>query len=310
MTPSEREEHPEELLHRARVGLPLSARERSLRIEHLRGCDVCRLLEETRSDLLEEAARPAGGKSITDLVAATMASYEATEAPRPPSSRGPRRGYARHPARTVVLAAVAVCAVTGVALAARWIVEARTAGRAGVTPARVAAHAPRTGVRRASAPHVAAEAAATTEQLPPMPAPEDAAAGDASAAALFARATEARRAGRADDARRAYEHLWRAYPTTLEARTGRVAYGRWLLDRHEPAPAAVAFGDYLRSDPHGTLSAEARVGLSEALELLGDRARARRAWQDVLDDPAAGTSADHAKARLRSLDGGGRAGAP
>jgi len=125
---------------------------------------------------------------------------------------------------------------------------------------------------------------------------------DATARALFARATEARRAGHVDEAHRAYDRLWREFPATEEAQTGRVAYGRWLLDRGQAGPAAIAFADYLRSYPQGTLAVEAGVGRAEALELLGDRPSARRAWQAVLRDPAAGAFASYVRARLRALD--------
>lgn len=307
MTASEPgQEHPEELLHRARAGLPLSARERRLRLEHLRACDVCRLLEETRVSLLDEAARAQGdhsGKSIAELVAATMASYQAPEARRPPSQPiGPRgRGRARHPARMAALAALVVCAGAGVALAAHWIAETRTAERAHeAASARVAAHLAHPSDRAAGGLAATSSVQVATEAAPAAPGTSPAPAGGA--AALFARATEARRAGQVDDARRFYDRLWQEFPGTVEAQTGRVAYARWLLDRHEAQPAAGAFADYLRSSPRGTLAAEASVGLAEALELSGDRPRARRAWQEVLDNPAAGAFADHAKARLRSLD--------
>jgi TolA-binding protein len=304
------EDHPEDILHRARVGSPLSARERAIRAQHLRSCDVCRLLEQARLELLDEAARP-GGESITALVAATMASFQVAPAPVPaatPAETG-RRRRAPLPARLALPAAAVVCLVAGAALAARWIVEARTAPRARAEASPSAAPSGRVALHYPTA----SPAARPVDPAPGVPdaweapaPPEVSAASSAAAsggpAALFARATEARRAGRIDEARRTYERLWRDFPGTAEAQTGRVAYARWLLDRHQPQPAAVAFGDYLRTNPHGTLTAEAAVGLAEAFEALDDWREARRAWEQVLVEPGARAFARHARARLRALE--------
>jgi len=305
------EAHPEDLLHRARAGQFLSPRERLQRKEHLRTCDVCRLLEETRAELLDEAARPPSGKSITELVAATMAAFQAPSAQGPPAPPTGRRGSARHPARMAAVAAAVVCAVTGVALAARWIVEARTAPRAPDQVSSDQATPPRR-VGHPTGPLAAAAAPSDGDASGTQPAPAGATGAPAAAspgggaAALFARATAARRAGRVDEARRAYQQLGRDFPATIEAQTGQVAYGRWLLDRDEAQPAAVVFDDYLRANPRGTLAAEAAVGRAEALERLGDRPGARRAWEDVLVNPAAGAFGRHARARLRALEGRAR----
>jgi len=288
-------EHPEEILHRARAGLPLSARERLIRLEHLRACDVCRLLEETRADLLDEASRPADGKSITELVAAAMASF-----PAPPPV--PRRTRARHPARMADVALVAVFVLAGAALAARWIVEKRASEQARVSGA-VAVRAGRAGAEHAPRANGAPTLGAADDG-PALPA-RPATAADNGAAELFARATAARRAGDVNEARRTYDRLWQDFPETLEAQTGRVAYGRWLLDRGEARAARGAFADYLRRAPRGTLAAEARVGLAEALDLLGDRVRARQAWQDVLANPADIAFPGRATTRLRALDARG-----
>jgi TolA-binding protein len=313
----EREEHPEDILHRARQGLPLSAQERLIKREHLLRCDVCRLLEETRKELLDEAARPPAGTSISALVAATMTSFEAPSARPTAAATPPTRSKVRprHPARMAAFAAAAICLLTGVALAARWLVEARTTSRVQQEPAS-SVTVPSMHVGLHPADGRGAQPAAHGEPGPAAqgaPLVEDAPGRRASladdAATLFSRATAARRAGRVDEARRAYASLWRDFPDTVEARTGQVAYARWLLDRHQATPAAQAFADYLRSNPHGTLAAEARVGLAEALELGGDRAGARRAWQGVLDDPAARAFARHARGRLRALDTPARDGA-
>lgn len=304
------DEHPDELLHRARVGLPLTPRERLITRDHLRTCDVCRLLEETRADLLDEAARPSDGKSITALVAATMASFQAPAAPVPaaPPSPARRSGRGRHAARLPAFAAGAVCLVAGVALAARWMVESPPATRAQEElSSHTAARERRAVVRPVPAPADAPAPPVQPDVAPPaapalaVPAPPGA-ASSGGAAMLFARATEARRAGRVDEARVAYDRLWRDFPETVEARTGQVAYGRWLLDRHEARPAAAAFDDYLRGNPDGTLAAEAAVGLAEARESLGDREQARRAWEQVLANPAASAFTRHARARLRALE--------
>lgn len=310
---ADRDDHPEDILHRARLGLPLSAQERLIRREHLRSCDVCRLLEETRIDLLDEAARPPAGTSISALVAATMTSFEAPSARRAadPTPLTRSKPGTRRPARAAAFAAAGICLLAGVALAARWIVEGRTTSRVQELSSPVAALAKHVGLdpagARATPPAAPGQPNTPGEAAPLLEGPAGPSASRSDdAATLFARATAARRAGRTDEAGRAYASLWRDFPETVEGRTGQVAYARWLLDRHEAAPAALAFADYLRRNPHGTLAAEARVGLAEALELGGDRPGARRAWQGVLDDPAARAFARHARGRLRALDTGAR----
>jgi len=292
------EDHFEELLHRERAELPLSPQERLVRLEHLRRCSACRFLEDARGDLFDEVARPVNGKSISELVTATMASFEpasrpAPMAPQPSPARlatPRRRAHARLPALTAAL----VCAVAGVALAAHWIGGTRREEAPLPSPrSQPATPAPRGHGGQPNGP------AFSQSGAPPPQAKLPSAEGPA---ALFARATEARQAGRVDEARLAYDRLWQDFPGSLEAQTSLVARGRWLLDRNEAQAAATAFADYLRAAPGGPLAAEASVGLAESLEQARDWPRARQAWQDVLANPAAGLQSAQARARLRALE--------
>jgi len=208
--------------------------------------------------------------------------------------------------------AAVVCLVAGVALAARWIARAHTTtppreqAAAVASSRRVALH-PATA-RAGAGPGEPAREPPAAPEVPASPATSAAsgAGGLGGAATLFARATEARRAGRVAEASQAYERLRREFPATVEAETGLVAYARWLLDRGQYQPAAAAFGDSLRAHPQGTLAAEASVGLAESFEALHEWPQARQAWGQVLVQPSAQAFARHARARLRALEAAAR----
>src|SRR4030095_10660429 len=99
-----------------------------------------------------------------------------------------------------------------------------------------------------------------------------------SAAALFASANQARRAGHRGEALRLYRELERRYPDSPEAKLSHAIVGRMLLDGDDPGAALGEFDRYLgQSD--ASLSEEALVGRALALQKLGRKAEERAAWQ-------------------------------
>jgi TolA-binding protein len=145
-------------------------------------------------------------------------------------------------------------------------------------------------------------------QAPP-PAPLDAPASNASlpsqvpisAARLFADVTQARRAGWLSDAQRAYGELAARFPGSREERAASVLLGQLTLERGEVGDAPTRFERYLATDPNGALAEEARLGRALALEQLGQRDDARRAWKELLDKHPRSIHAGRARARLDSL---------
>ena len=86
-----------------------------------------------------------------------------------------------------------------------------------------------------------------------------------------------------------------------EERTASVLLGQLTLERGQPADALARFEGYLGTDPDGALAEEARLGRALALEQLGQRDDARRAWQDLLQKHPRSLHARRARARLESL---------
>jgi TolA-binding protein len=130
----------------------------------------------------------------------------------------------------------------------------------------------------------------------PAPAPPP-----ASAARLFADVVHARRAGWLSEAHQAYGELMSRFAGSREERTASVLLGQLTLERGQPADALARFEGYLGTDPGGALAEEARLGRALALEQLGQRDDARRAWQDLLQKHPRSPHAGRARARLESL---------
>lgn len=134
----------------------------------------------------------------------------------------------------------------------------------------------------------------------PSPAPSTP-SGDAeiSAAELFAKANEARRANETARAVGLYRELQSKFGSSREASTSRVALGRLLLDREGKAEQArPLFEAYLASEPSGSLAEEARVGRALACMRLGDSTAERAAWRDLLEHHPSSVHADRARQRL------------
>jgi TolA-binding protein len=147
--------------------------------------------------------------------------------------------------------------------------------------------------------HVEAPPSSPPEPLPldrsaPAPAP-------VSAARLFADVAQARRAGWLSEAHQAYGQLLARFAGSREERAASVLLGQLTLERGQPADALASFEGYLGTDPDGALAEEARLGRALALEQLGQRDDARRAWQELLQRHPRSVHAGRARARLESL---------
>ena len=173
----------------------------------------------------------------------------------------------------------------------------------------VTARPPRRGPALDALPGTEAPAAPSAALEPSPPAAADPLPLDrpapvpplASAARLFADVAYARRAGWLSEAHQAYGQLVIRFAGSREERTASVLLGQLTLERGEPADALGRFEGYLGTDPDGTLAEEARLGRALALEQLGNRGDARRAWQELLQRHPRSVHAGRARARLESL---------
>jgi TolA-binding protein len=160
------------------------------------------------------------------------------------------------------------------------------------------------GEAPAPSPGAVPEAPAPAVDPLPLPLPLDRPSPPsppASAARLFADVVHARRAGWLSEAHHAYEELMSRFAGSREERTASVLLGQLTLERGQPADALARFEAYLGTDPAGALAEEARLGRALALEQLGHRDDARRAWQEFLQRHSRSLHADRARARLESL---------
>jgi tetratricopeptide (TPR) repeat protein len=148
----------------------------------------------------------------------------------------------------------------------------------------------------------ALDAPAPDRTVAPVPSfPSMAPQPPVSAGRLFADVARARRAGWVTEAYQAYGDLVARFPGSREERAASVLLGQLTLERGERADALARFDRYLGSDPEGALAEEARLGRALALEQLGQRDDARRAWQELLDRHPGSVHAGRARARLESL---------
>lgn len=251
-------------------------------------------------DAPELAPRSTDATSIENAIDRTMAAM----ADRP--ALKPRR------APTVTYLAAAALAVGALAYAAEYRSQ-----QAVVTPAVPTTAAPQAANVAPSEPAPAVEttaaisANALPEARPEEPrratvravsvpsapsAPSDTAL---TAAELFAKANEARRANDTAQAVSLYRALQSKFAASREASTSRVALGRLLLDREGKAEQArPLFEAYLASEPSGSLAEEARVGRALACMRLGDSTAERAAWKDLLEHHPSSVHADRARQRL------------
>ena len=112
---------------------------------------------------------------------------------------------------------------------------------------------------------------------------------------------QARRAGWLSEAHQAYGQLLARFAGSREERAAGVLLGQLTLERGQLADALARFEGYLGTDSDGALAEEARLGRALALEQLGQRDDARRAWHELLQRHPGSVHARRARARLESL---------
>jgi hypothetical protein len=127
-----------------------------------------------------------------------------------------------------------------------------------------------------------------------------AAAQDATAAALFSDANAARRRGDHRAAIALYRDLTDKHDGAPEAAAARIALGRMLLDDGDAASALPLFDRYL-GDGDGSLREEAMVGRAHAFEKLGRNYDELAAWNRLLASYPQSVHKAHAEARLEAL---------
>jgi hypothetical protein len=308
--------HPEDLLEKDSSG-QLSEAERVRLQAHLAQCATCRFERQVRADFAEELR----AEDIPEVAVGLSALQRKVAAPV-----GYERRAWKPRARTAWLLAAATLLVGSVAAATgvtrrMWsppVVEPPSAVLPALTETtkakavRAAPHvvtpteaAPVAEER--SAPVVASPPAVTVAPLPP-PRPEVVAVRPApprapeSCTELLDAEGDARRQGDYERVLGLHRQLISRCPGSREAQVSRATVGRLLLDRGNPADALTSFDAYLGSGS-GSLEQEAMVGRATALERLGRRDEATRAWGDLLSAFPDSPYAAHARTRLGGLSG-------
>jgi tetratricopeptide repeat protein len=267
--------HPDELIDRREA---LSANEREKLDVHLARCSACRFELRARDDfaaLLDDDGEE--DEELARLVG------RAVTAPRPGRSR-----------RLVVGLCIAAALVAG--SAAAWVAQ-KPPPAPRLDPLELGKRLPAAPSR--SEPVIEPAGEPAPEAVPPTETPTEASKTTESAAALFARANEARRAGRRDEALALYRALAARFPGTPEAEVAEATLGRMLLDGGDPEKALSAYDKYLEKG--GALGEEALVGRAVALQRLGRRDQERAAWQELLARHPQSIHAGRARARLAEL---------
>jgi TolA-binding protein len=304
--------HPEDLLEAdARGELSLDERER---LEwHLAQCEVCRFERLAREDFRRELERQDEGLDISRLL--TQALLGETEVAAVASSgRRPRRVR-------LGLLAVAMVTIAGTAAAAVGFSEMRVVTHGGFeTDTRATVVTEQAGVNGVLAPSAPISSSGldapitsptlTTETAASFPTPTLASASAAGttlgatnpqhgAAALFARASSARRAGDQEQATSLYRSLIERYPSSAEAHEAEALLGRTLLDSSNPGDALRYFDDYLDTD--GALREDVMSDRAAALQRLGRADDEASAWTALLQAYPASVHGERARKRLSEL---------
>jgi hypothetical protein len=292
------DEHPEELIDRARRG-GLAPEEKASLERHLAGCSVCagqlalaprfarELAPHPRDELLYQRAVEGALQRMRDS---------------PPIVRG-----RRFPpwSRWAAAAALLLFGVTGAAAVIRQRMAATTRppipapARAPAVESRAAVAPPRPVERPVEPPP--AEAPLPPHSPPPKPAqPAHGSAHPAvTAEALFERGEQLRRARRADAAIAIYRRLQAIFPETGEARLSFALAGELLLERGRPGDALAQFDRHLSLD--GEAGEEALAGRATALEQLHRTSEAAAAWRSLLARFPRSVYAERARARLDQM---------
>lgn len=308
--------HPEDLIERDATG-KLTEAERIRLLSHLARCATCRLERQLRVDFADDLQ----AEEVPEALVGLSARQGKLSAP----VQYQRRRWSLPRARTAWLLAAATLLIGGVAASATGVtrrmwspqVELPSAEFPAVSEAkkaktaRVARHAEApvqpAPVDEVKTPPVESAPVVTAAPLP-QPIPEPVAMRPAprpsemGAAELLSTEGDARRQGDYERVVSLHRQLLSRYPGSREAQVSRATVGRLLLDRGNPADALTSFDSYLGGGA-GSLEEEALVGRATALERLGRRDEAARAWGDVLAAFPEGPYAAHARTRLGGVSG-------
>jgi TolA-binding protein len=289
--------HPDDLLHRARRGRPLSRDEQLYLDAHLRDCSTCRFVGDAGRAFDSEPTESAPAQ-VDALVERTMRRL-----------RSPARVGRALPRRLAAGAITVVGMIGGVAFAGYWGSRHPPPAHEVVAP-------------RAPAPPAAVKHRAVTVAVPPVdPAPPSTAARSLvpasrrvalaprsddgeTAAHLFGVANRARRQGDTASAEAAYDALWSKFRASPEAVASRAIAGQWMLDRGMLRAAIALFRQYLAAAVRGELEEDVLVGLADAHESNGDRAAAVAIWARLLAEHPRSVHAERAREGLRRLQAG------
>jgi hypothetical protein len=290
------DEHPEELIDRARWG-GLDAGEQAILQRHVGACAAC---------ALQLSLAPRFEREVAPQPRDLLLSERAVEGALRRLQAMPRIGRLRRAPRWSRWAAAALL-VFGVTAAAA-VIKRRIAPRPAIESSVPAAPAPAVAPIRPIAPPPA-EAPMIPDAPPTRPTAKAPSAHSAAqlaitAEALFERAEKLRREGRADAAIATYRRLQAGFPATAEARLSFALAGTLLLERGRPGDALAQFDRHLsagREAGDGEVGEEALAGRATALEQLQRTPEAIAAWKSLLARYPRSVYAGRARARLEQL---------
>lgn len=289
------EEHPEELIDRARRGA-LGPEEQAKLEQHLAICAAC--MEHL--DLGPRFERELASQPRDELLVA-----HALDAAMPRMQRPSRVSRGRSGSRLLRFAAAAVLLASGLSVAGVLVVRRLSPPTAVDSPAKdpparprvegpVAHPEPATPPPPAGSPELTHEATVPAPQTHPA-----AVRPTVTAATVFERAGKLRREGHADAAIAAYRRLQEMFPEARETRLSFALAGALLLERGRPGDALAQLDRHPRTG--GDVDEETLVGRATALEQLHRTREATAAWQSLLARYPGSIYAARARARLEQL---------
>jgi tetratricopeptide (TPR) repeat protein len=291
------DEHPEDLLDRARQGGLPSAEQTTLE-HHLAQCAVC-AVQLSLAPRFERELAPQPRDELLYQRAAERAIQRLQQSP----VRGRRRALPRW-SRWAAAAALLVVGVTGAAAVVSRRIWTRPLA---LTPAPIAARPVPAAAIRAVEP-APVEAPPAPPEAPPAKAASAMSRAPhpaVTAATLFELGEGLRREGRVGAAISTYRRLQATFPATAEAHLSFALAGQLLLKQGRPGEALAAFDRHLRSgdqsDDVGGVREEALAGRADALEQLHRGSEAAVAWKVLLARYPRSVYADKARARLEQL---------
>jgi hypothetical protein len=285
------DDHPEELLDKARLG-GLAPAEQAVLEQHLAGCSACAgQLALTQRFEQELAPQP------RDPILYQRAIEGAMERIHSPTL-GRRRPLPRW-SRWAAAAALLVFGVTGAAAVISRRMSVHPALPLLTEPVPTRAPIPPVALPPAEAP------------LPAEPPPVKAEAPVRSSAhpvvtaeALFEQGEKLRREGKVDAAIATYRRLQTKFPSTSEARLSFAIAGQVFLKQGRPSDALAQFDRHLSfGGQEGEVGEEALAGKATALEQLHRASEAAAAWKSLLARYPRSVYAERARARLDQLIG-------